>query len=463
MTTLVWFRDDLRLKDHPALEAATHDQDGIVALYLLDEESERTRPLGGAAKWWLHESLLKLKEALAERQVPLILRSGPAEQIIPAVVGEIGADRVVWNRRYGSERHHDTKIKAALRASGVDAQSFRGDLLFEPWSISTQKGGPYRVYSAFWRACLATPGSHEPIRMPVNIIASDRQPQSENLDSWRLQPKNPDWASGLATRWIPGEESALSTLERFLAERAGDYESKRDFPAEECCSNLSPHLRWGEISPRTVWQRAFSAGGNVGGFLSEIGWREFAKHTAYHFEDLHLNNLNPRFDAFPWRDGNEQYGLDQSAGAGYGSDGDEHVGSSLRAWQSGETGFGIVDAGMKELWSTGFMHNRVRMITASFLTKNLLIDWRVGEAWFWDTLVDADAASNPFNWQWVAGSGADAAPYFRIFNPLTQQKKFDPTGAYVERWAPESVSTPEIIDLRDSRQRALQAYDSLKF
>ncbi|SDQ49769.1 deoxyribodipyrimidine photo-lyase [Leucobacter chromiiresistens] len=441
MTALIWFRDDLRLADHAALSAGARDEGGVVALYVLDEESDETRPLGGAAKWWLHESLTRLGEALHERGVPLVLRRGAAESVVPAVAAEVGADHVYWNRRYGAERHIDARIKERLHGDGVDAHSFPGGLLFEPWTVETQSGGHYRVYSPFWRACLAMPGPAEPLPIPEPLRGAEPSAASDALDDWRLQSKHPDWATGIAERWQPGEDQALARLERFLSSRAGAYAGRRDFPSEEVCSELSPYLRWGEISPRTVWHRALASGADAGAFLSELGWREFAWHTTFHNSPLHLRELNPQFAHFPWKDPDEQ---------------------QLRAWQRGETGYGLVDAGMRELWQTGYMHNRVRMVTASFLTKNLLTDWRIGEAWFWDTLVDADTASNPFNWQWVAGCGADAAPYFRIFNPVTQQKKFDPDGHYVSLWASDSVLFPEIVDLRATRARALAAYDTAR-
>lgn len=440
MTSLIWFRDDLRLEDHAALAAGADDPDGVVALYVLDEESSETRALGAAARWWLHESLRRLGETLAAHGVPLILRRGAAETVVPEVVSESGAERVLWNRRYGAEREIDARLKSALREADLDARSYPGGLLFEPWTITTQTGRPYRVYSPFWRACLSAPAPAEPLPAPHELHAAQRQPKSDALDSWRLQPSSPDWAAGFAGRWTPGESAARKRLDEFLTDVADRYESERDLPAEDSVSGLSPHLRWGEISPRTVWHTALAAGADVGVFLSELGWREFAWHTAFHHPDLHLRGLNPRFDAFPWERP------------------DRH---ELEAWQQGRTGFPLVDAGMRELWHTGVMHNRVRMVTASFLTKNLLVDWRVGEAWFWDTLVDADAASNPFNWQWVAGCGADAAPYFRIFNPVTQEKKFDPDGVYVERWAADSLLRPEIVDLRSSRERALAAYATI--
>lgn len=438
MTTLVWFRDDLRLADHPALAAAATDPGGLIALFVLDEVSAGVRPLGGAARWWLHGSLERLRDDLAARGIPLILRRGAVGEVVPDVVADAGVTRVLWNRRYGGERHHDAALKERLRAGGVAAHSFPGNVLFEPGAILNGQGLPYRVYSAFWRACLAHPAPAAPVAIPERLTAAASQPQSDTLDAWALRPTSPNWAGGLAERWTPGEAAAQARLTRFLDGGTAGYAAGRDFPARATGSELSPHLRWGEVSPREVWHRALDAGADVAVFLSELGWREFAWHTLFAAPDLHLRGLNAHFDSFPW---------------------ETAPGAELTAWQCGETGFPLVDAGMRELWQTGFMHNRVRMVTASFLTKNLLIDWRIGEAWFWDTLVDADAASNPFNWQWVAGCGADAAPYFRIFNPVTQQHKFDRDGAYVERWAPDALLTPEIVDLRASRVRALAAVD----
>ncbi len=441
MTTLVWLRDDLRLEDHPALAAAAEDPDGAVVVFLLDEESPGIRPLGGAARWWLHGSLRSLGEELAALGIPLVLRRGAAAERIPELAAESGADRVVWNRRFGAGRALDAAVAERLREAGRRVSSFRGSLLFEPGSIVTGQGTPYRVYSAFWRACLSAPAPPVPLPRPAGLRAATRQPASDALDEWRLLPQRPDWAGGLAERWSPGEPAAALRLERFLRERADRYAADRDRPDVDAGSELSPALRWGELSPRTVWHRAIAAGVDAGMFLSELGWREFAWHTAAHEPGLHERGLNPQFDAFPWR---------------------TDPGPELAAWQRGETGFPFVDAGMRELWRTGFMHNRARMVTASFLTKNLLVDWRIGEAWFWDTLVDADAASNPFNWQWVAGCGADAAPYFRIFNPSAQAQRFDPEGEYAGRWAPESLLIPEVVDLRASRIRALAAYDAMR-
>ena len=448
MTSIIWFRDDLRVADHAALLEAAGDPDGVTALYVLDETSPEARPLGGAARWWLHHSLRALRRSLAELGVPLTLRRGPAERVVPEVAREAGAQRVFWNRRYGPERDIDARLKARLRADGIDARSFAGSLLFEPWTIATGEGTAYRVYSAFWRACMREPAPARPLPAPDALAATPTPVPSDSLEEWGLLDAR--WAHTLEAHCAPGEKAANDRLDEFLDERVSDYDRARDVPSLPATSGLSPHLRWGEISPRTVWWRALEAAGTgigdgtgdeVGGFLSELGWREFAWHTLFHFPDLATKNLRSAFDAFPWP---------------------RLRPAMLRAWQHGETGIPLVDAGMRELWTTGFMHNRVRMVVASFLVKNLLIDWRHGEEWFWDTLVDADAASNPFNWQWVAGSGADAAPYFRIFNPELQAKKFDPDGHYVREWAPDATARPPIVDLGASRKAALAAYDAVK-
>lgn len=438
MTTLVWLRDDLRLDDNPAFCEAATDPDGVIVLYVL-EESHLIRPLGGAARWWLHHSLKALQRSLDERGITLVLRRGTAEVVVVEVAHQSGADRVFWNRRYGPARAHDAELKIRLKQARITVRSFQGDLLFEPWHVANAAGNPYRVYSAFWRACTSGVAPKPPLKCEDKLFGADTHIDADSLDSWGLLPHSPDWASGFWARWVPGEIAAMNKLEEFVTTGVRQY-SRRDFPAEDTGSGLSPHLRWGEISPRQVWHRALSAGTDVGMFLSELGWREFAKHTAYHFGPLNLKNLDGRFDQFPWRSAQE---------------------AELEAWRQGRTGFGIVDAGMQELWQTGFMHNRVRMIAASLLTKNIRADWRIGEAWFWDTLVDADEASNPFNWQWVAGCGVDAAPYFRVFNADLQQKKFDPTGRYVDQWAPYSAALPRMLDLKVTREEALHAYHSI--
>jgi len=440
--TLVWFRDDLRLADNPALRAAIDRGEPVVGVYLLDEESPGVRALGGAARWWLHHSLASLGERLRERGGSLVLRRGAAASVLPELVSDAGAGAVFWNRRYGGpEREVDAGLKQSLRAGGLEVRSFQASLLFEPWTVRTGSDTHFSVFTPFWRACLHLPAPRAPLPEPREIDGMSRPPASDALEDWELLPTRPDWAGGLRETWEPGEPAARARLRHFLKEDLPGYGTARDEPAAGVTSQLSPRLRWGELSPFTVWHDTLATGADAGRFLSELGWREFAWHTLFHFPDLARKNLRPAFDAFPWP---------------------RLQPSHLDAWQRGRTGVPLVDAGMRELWHTGIMHNRVRMVTASYLIKNLMIDWRRGEQWFWDTLVDADAASNPFNWQWVAGSGADAAPYFRIFNPQTQAEKFDKDGLYVSQWAPDSASLDPLVDLGASRKRALDAYEDVK-
>ena len=442
--SIVWFRDDLRLADNPALRAALDRDEPVIGLYVLDDESPGIRPLGGAARWWLHHSLASLGERLRERGATLVLRRGPAEKVVPQTVTDAAAGAVFWNRRYGApEREIDAALKSGLREDGVDVASFAASVLFEPWTVKTGAGTHFSVFTPFWRACQAMPAPRAPLPEPREVPGPHRAPASDALDDWKLLPTRPDWAGGLREMWEPGEPAGRRRLREFLTDDVAAYGRARDEPAAGATSLMSPRLRWGEVSPYTVWHETIEAG-HGGRFLSELGWREFAWHTLYHFPDLATKNLRPEFDAFPWP---------------------RLAPSRLEAWQHGRTGIALVDAGMRELWHTGYMHNRVRMVAASFLIKNLLIDWRRGEEWFWDTLVDADGANNPFNWQWVAGSGADAAPYFRIFNPELQAQKFDPDRHYVRDWAPEHTgeNPPEpIVDLRETRNAALAAYEQVK-
>lgn len=438
--SLVWLRDDLRVADNPALRAAIDRNEPLVVLYVLDEESNGIRPLGGAARWWLHHSLASLRDHVADLGARLILRRGAAFDVVRGVVDDIGASAVFWNRRYGGpEREIDAALKSSLREDGIEVASFAGSLLHEPWTVKTGSGTHFSVFTPFWRAARALPAPRAPLPAPRSLDGVGRPPASDDLDDWQLLPTSPDWAGGLRDTWEPGEQAARARLRTFLREDLGSYDRARDEPSAGATSQLSPRLRWGELSPFTVWHDAVETEG-AAGFLSELGWREFAWHTLYHFPDLATKNLRSEFDAFPWP---------------------RLRPSHLQAWERGETGIPLVDAGMRELWHTGYMHNRVRMVTASFLIKNLMIDWRRGEEWFWDTLVDADGANNPFNWQWVAGSGADAAPYFRIFNPELQAKKFDPRGLYISEWAPDAPSDP-IVDLGETRKAALAAYDELR-
>ena len=483
--SVIWFRDDLRLDDNPALSAAAADGP-VLALYVLEQGLEGQQVLGGAVRWWLHHSLQALADALATRGVPLVLRRGDPRDIVPEVAAAAGARSVHWNRRYLPwTRSVDAEIKDRLAAEGRRAASHPGLTLVEPWDVKTGTGGPYKVFTPFSRALRPLADAAAARALPVPALtgaapagatgAGAAGLAGEALDSWQLLPGAPDWSGGLAAAWTPGEAGAQARLDRFIAAGLKGYGTGRDIPARPGTSRLSPHLRLGEVSPRRIWTAAAAAAAaspaldaDALKFQTEIAWREFASHLLYHYPDLPTANWKADFDRFPWRD--------DPAG--------------LRAWQTGRTGYPVVDAGMRELWTTGWMHNRVRMITGSFLVKHLLIDWRHGEAWFRDTLVDADTANNAAGWQWIAGSGADAAPYFRIFNPVAQGEKFDPDGAYVRRWVPELARLPDglihkpwtappllldhasvrlgttyprpIVDHGLARQRALDAYATLK-
>lgn len=434
--TIVWLRDDLRLADNPALTAAAERGEPVVLVYVLDEVSPGIRPLGDASRWWLHHSLAALAESVGGS---LVLRRGAAEDVIPALVAETHAGAVYWNRRYSASREIDARLKLVLRAADLEVQSFAANLLHEPWTVTTGDGNPYRVFTPFWRACL-----ERTVRAPLpapSVRWGDAA--TDALADWTLLPTSPDWAAGLRESWTPGEVGAHARLELFLDEGLPLYH-RRDEPAVPATSRLSPHSRFGEVSPFQLWDAAQGRHANPAKFLSEVGWREFSWNILYHSPQLATKNFRPAYDRFPWRT----------------ADPDE-----LAAWQHGRTGIPLVDAGMRELWHSGYLHNRVRMVTASFLTKNLLVDWRVGEAWFWDTLVDADEANNPASWQWVAGSGADAAPYFRVFNPQLQAAKFDPDEIYLRRWIPElhTDAYPEpIVDLAQSRRDALAAWGSVR-
>lgn len=461
---LAWFRDDLRVADNPALLAAVAEG-SAVALYVLDEESAGIRPLGGAAKWWLHHALADLRTELAALGIPLLLRRGPAADVVPATVSELGATTLYWNRRYGGpERAVDTTVKEWAAGRGVHAESFQGSLLHEPWTVRTGAGNPYQVFTPFWRTI-----SERDFRTPWGKPDAGQGfhgPLSEGdaLESWGLLPSHPDWAAGLRETWSPTAAAGHLALATFLDERLGEYPDARDRPDRTGTSRLSPYLRWGQLSPFQVWaalaerrtELTRTQGPAV--FASELGWREFCWHQLYHHPNLATENLRPQFDAFPWRN-------PENTTEGLSSHWEGDATELLHAWHQGRTGIPLVDAGQRELWHTGFMHNRVRMVAASFLVKNLGLHWSLGERWFWDTLVDADAASNPANWQWVAGSGADAAPFFRIFNPLAQAAKFDPDGRYVSRWVPErnTAEYPEpVVDLAESRRAALAAHASLR-
>ncbi len=426
MTTLLWFRSDLRLADNPALAYAAASGEPVVPVFILDDQDCDAWAPGGASRWWLHGSLSALDHDLRKLgSHGLILRRGPAQDAIAALVAQTQAKAVVWNRRYEPWAVAlDGRIKAGLRAKGIEARSFNATLLCEPSTFANLQGQPYKVFTPFWKSLRATVPVPTPIAAPAHMTPLAKSLASDALASWALRPTRPDWAGGLNAHWTPGEAGAQARLQTFLDDGLLTYRERRNLPGQAGTSGLSPHLHFGEIGPWQVWRAAVTAASAQTGdpmtpgvetFLSEVAWREFSAHLLFHFPTLPTAPLRPQFERFPWR-------VDAKA---------------LSAWQKGLTGYPIVDAGMRQLWTTGWMHNRVRMIVASFLIKHLLLDWRDGEAWFWDTLVDADLASNAASWQWVAGSGADAAPYFRIFNPITQGEKFDPDGAYVRRWVPE--------------------------
>ncbi len=418
-TTIVWFRADLRIGDNRALAWAT--ERGTVLPVFIVPEGDGTRALGGASRWWLHHSLKELRASLGYLTV---LRGDPAE-LLPRLAAEASASGVAWNRCYDHESVvRDRKIQEDLQARGVEVRCFNGRLLHEPWELETKDGGPFKVFSPFWQAArkrsVAAPVT---VPQPEVTLVPGVGLQIEDLDLLPgARPGERDWATNWQRYWQPGEAGAKAQLQAFVDNGLDGYETLRDRPDMAQTSNLSAHLRFGEISPGQVFEAVNQAAAHnpvlvadADKFLGELGWREFSYHLLYHFPALQRDNWRAAFDAYPWR---------QDAG-------------DLDAWQRGMTGYPLVDAGMRELWRTGTMHNRVRMVAASFLVKHLRLHWRHGEAWFWDTLVDADPASNPASWQWVAGSGADAAPYFRVFNPTTQSQRFDPTGAYIRRWVPE--------------------------
>jgi deoxyribodipyrimidine photo-lyase len=466
-TSLVWFRDDLRIADNPALSAAMAGGGAVHAIHV-EETDPALRPLGAAVRWWLNRSLRLLADDLAAIGVRLETLRGPAEDTVIAAAVRTGAVTLHWNRRYGpAEREIDAAIKTRAEKEGVRARSHAANVLVEPFDIATGGGTPYAVFTPFWRT-LRQREIPQPLPRPRRRTAA---PSPRAIDD---AYREPHWAGKLTKHWTIGEAGAQRALERFLDSRLADYPEGRDYPARDVTSRLSPHLRFGEISPRQVWHaaqglahRAPELAGPVEKFLSELAWRDFNYHQLYHREDIATEPMQAKFAGLAWR---------SDPGA-------------LATWQRGKTGIPIVDAGMRELWETGSMHNRVRMLVASLLAKNLLIDWRKGEAWFWDCLVDADPASNPGSWQWVAGSGNDAAPYFRIFNPVTQGTRFDAGGEYVRKWVPEVAGLPDkwvhqpwaapalalsdaglalgqtypepIVDLASSRERALAAFASL--
>ena len=427
MTTLIWLREDLRLADNPALRAAVDEKHPVLLLYVLDEALPERWRMGGAQRWWLHHSLSALGADIEKAGGRLILRRGDPREHVPDVVRAAGARTVRWNRRYlPFDRETDDAVEAAL--DGIEVETAPGSLLYEPGTITTGSGGPYKVFSPYYKALKAKCEPREPLPRVTKMSAPDADVDSDDLDDWALLPTKPNWAAGWEDIWRPGEAGARARLEDWLDRNAARYADERNRADLDTTSRLSPHLHFGEVSPQTVWhavRHRVDAGDipadQADGFLSEVAWRDFSYGVLHAFPQMLEKPYDQRFDAFPYEKPNGQ----------------------LDAWKRGRTGYPIVDAGMRQLWQTGFMHNRVRMIVASFLVKDLLIDYNEGIDYFWDTLVCADAANNTASWQWIAGTGVDASPYFRVFNPVGQGEKFDPQGDYVKRWVPELEGLPK--------------------
>ncbi|MCB2014708.1 MAG: deoxyribodipyrimidine photo-lyase [Sphingobium sp.] len=452
---ILWFRRDLRLSDQAALAAATREGP-VVPVYILDDETPKHRIMGAASRWWLHHSLASLDAELREKGSRLILRKGKSAKVLAKLAEETGTKHI------HALRHYEPWWRNAERdvAKALDLNLHDGNYLLPPGTVTTGGGGPYKIYTPFMRAVMEHMPPPEPAQRPHIIDAPATWPKSDTLSDWNLLPTTPNWATGFEKEWTPGEEGARKRLTAFR-NRASNYDDARNLPAQEGSSRLSPHLHFGEISPAAVWHGVEREGGDNSTYLKELIWRDYAQNIITALPEYGRRNGRDRFDDFPWRDMRSAK-------------------SDLDAWQQGRTGYPIVDAGMRQLWTTGWMHNRVRMIAASFLIKHLLIDWRIGEQWFWDTLVDADYAQNSVNWQWVAGSGVDANMFSRIMAPLSQSEKFD-AGGYIRAWVPELahlddpyVHDPDeygcrpnaypakIIGHREARERALAAYAKIK-
>lgn len=471
-TVLVWFRQDLRLKDNPALYHAIQTGASIVPVFILDDVNSKQWAHGGASRVWLHHALTSLDNDLENN---LIIKSGNPLDSLQDLLKDTGATAVYWNRCYEPWRiKRDSAIKETLENNNIAVNSYNGSLLWEPWKISKDDGTPYKVFTPFYRkGCLNAAEPRTPLKKPKNINFAPKA-SGLPLKDLKLLPRR-DWGEEIAQPWDISEQGALKRLSDFLDEGLHNYKEGRNHPSKPNTSRLSPYLHFGLISPNTCWYEAAARGSAEGWekdrdhFLSELGWREFSHHLLYHFPHITWDNLNNKFDGFPWSDENSE---------------------ELTRWQQGQTGFPIIDAGMRQLWQTGYMHNRVRMIVGSFLVKNLLIHWHQGERWFWDTLFDADLANNSASWQWIAGCGADAAPYFRIFNPILQSQKFDPNGDFIREFVPElakldnkQIHTPwdvpplmlkeagitlgkdypePMLDHSKARDRALEAFQSTK-
>lgn len=445
--SLVWFSQDLRLADNPALAAAIERGGPVIPVYIWAPQEEGAWPPGAASRWWVHQSLTRLAADLEDRGSRLVVRRGPATDAILTLAAETGARAVFWNRRYEPAAiAREADVEAGVRHANLDAAHFNGSLLFDPSSIRNSSGEPFRVFSAFWRACMKH-RPREPLAAPPDRVAAPaRWPASLPVSDLKLEPAI-DWAAGFREWWRPGEGGAHERLRMFRRDSLASYSTDRDRPDRPGVSRLSPHLHFGEVSPNDVWRAVMSRMRDnpreCEAFLRQLVWREFGYHLLCHFPDTAEQSMRAEFGRFPWRMRREWFD----------------------AWKHGRTGYPLVDAGMRQLWQTGWMHNRVRMIAASFLVKHLLIPWQEGAKWFWDTLVDADLANNTLGWQWVAGCGADAAPYFRIFNPALQASKFDPFGDYVKRWVPEAGQSDypsPIVQHAEARTRALEAWQTVR-
>ncbi len=457
---IVWFRRDLRLADQPALAAAVASGAPVIPVFILDDETPKHRRMGGASRWWLHHSLMSLDADLRKLGSRLVLRQGRSDEILAALAEETSASAIHCIRHYEPWWRNAEKAVTKVLPEGCELVCHDGKYLLPPGSVTTGSGGQYKIYTPFMRALWQHMPPHEPLAAPTKIASPDAWPQSDPLADWKLLPTKPDWAGGMRKMWTPGEAGAKARLEDFI-DKAKYYDEKRNMPSVAGSSFLSPHLHFGEISPATCWHATMKAGGSVDIFLKELVWRDYAQNLICQFPEYGAKNAREAFDRLPWRSGSE-------------------ADANLRAWQKGLTGYPIADAGMRQLWATGWMHNRVRMIAASFLIKHLLIDWREGEKWFWDTLVDADYGSNSVNWQWTAGSGVDSNMFVRIMAPLSQSEKFDAAG-YIRQWVPELaglsdavIHDPEehgarpssyprkIIGHKAARERALKAHEAMK-
>jgi len=466
---LVWLHSDLRLDDNPALFAAAQTKRPVVPIFIFDESTNKKWKLGGASRWWLHHALEDLSSQFEELGSKLLIFLGNTEEVLAQLKSDYPDCALYFHRRYTqSEREQDAKIRELF--SDREVKDFSGNLLYEPELIKTKQGNPYQVYTPYWNACLDYGQPAKPVAAPKNLISPSRWVKSTPLADLKLLPSI-DWDGGMKSFWEPTVEGARKLFQKLREKKLDQYKEGRDLPAEDGTSKFSPYLHFGQLSIRRLWHELYTRpvkkAESKTQYLKELVWRDFAYHLIYHFPHTDLQPLREDFKRFPWSSEKK----------------------ILRAWQKGQTGYPMVDAGMRQLWTTGWMHNRVRMVVASFLVKHLLLPWQEGALWFWDTLVDADLASNTMGWQWSAGCGADAAPYFRIFNPMTQSEKFDATGAYLREWVPEiskledkyihapwsapadalakagivlGKSYPKpIVDHKESRDRALKAFESI--